>query len=47
MLVIGDKEQADNTIAVRTRKGVDKGAMTVGEFLDGALDEINTKAINL
>jgi threonyl-tRNA synthetase len=34
MLVAGDKEQAAGTVSVRTREGVDLGAMTVDAFLD-------------
>jgi len=45
MLVIGDKEVESNTVAVRSRKDGDKGAMDVDLFLDTLLREINSKAI--
>lgn len=43
MLVIGEKEVADGTVAVRHRSGTDLGAMKFDEFLAKALVEINTK----
>ena len=36
MLVVGDKEQEENTVGVRSRQDGDIGAMTVEEFLDKA-----------
>ena len=44
MLVIGDKEQADGTISVRSHQGGDIGTMPVDEFIAKALDEIRAKA---
>ncbi|HAN44081.1 MAG TPA: threonine--tRNA ligase [Ruminococcaceae bacterium] len=44
MLVIGDKEMETGSVAVRSRKDGDKGAMQVDEFLKLALDEIASKA---
>ena len=32
MLVVGDKEVADNTVAVRTRNNEDRGAIPLDEF---------------
>ena len=43
MLVIGEKETNDGTVAVRHRSGTDLGAMKFDEFLSKALVEINTK----
>ena len=43
MLVIGEKEMNDGTVAVRHRSGTDLGAMKFDEFLAKALVEINTK----
>jgi len=40
MLVIGDREAADGTVAVRTRAGGDQGARTVEAFLAAAREEI-------
>ena len=44
MLVVGDKEAEARTVSVRTRSGVDEGAMPFEDFLDRALEEIRTKA---
>jgi threonyl-tRNA synthetase len=43
MLVIGDREAADGTVAVRARSGGDKGASRVGAFIQSALDEIRIR----
>ena len=43
MLVIGDREAAERTVAVRTRAGGDQGAMTQDAFVSAALDEVRTK----
>jgi threonyl-tRNA synthetase len=40
MLVIGDREAADGTVAVRTRAGGDQGARSVEAFLAAAREEI-------
>ena len=44
MLVIGAKEVEEGTVAVRSRKAVDMGAMPVDDFINMALEEIRTKA---
>ena len=44
MLVIGDKERDAGTVSVRTRGGVDLGAMRPDEFLAKIKDEIDSKA---
>jgi threonyl-tRNA synthetase len=44
MLVIGDREAAEGTVAVRSRSGGDLGARPVDEFLTSALDEIARRA---
>ena len=44
MLVIGEKEVESGTVAVRSRKDGDKGAVAVDAFIEAILDEINTKA---
>ena len=43
MLVIGDNEMNDKTVAVRSRKDGDKGVMTVDAFLAELLQEIAEK----
>ena len=44
MLVIGDREVANGTVAVRTRGGGDQGAQDVSAFVRAALDEVRRKA---
>lgn len=46
MLVLGDKEQENGTVAVRARGKGDLGAMSITEFMNRILEEIRTKAIN-
>ena len=43
MLVIGDREAAEGTVAVRTRAGGDQGAIKLDAFVAAALDEVRTK----
>jgi threonyl-tRNA synthetase len=43
MLVVGDKEAANGTVAVRSRAGGDQGAQTVAAFIDAAQDEVRRK----
>ena len=43
MLVAGDREAAEGTVAVRRRSGGDQGARRVEEFLQMALEEISAK----
>lgn len=44
MLVVGDKEAENGSVAVRTRAGGDEGVMTIDEFLQKCLYEIATKS---
>ena len=44
MLVVGDKEAESGTVSVRTRGGVDLGAMPVDEFIAKIEEEIKTRA---
>lgn len=44
MLVIGDKEAESGTVAVRSRKDGDLGAMPVDDFVAKILDEIRSRA---
>ncbi len=44
MIIIGDKEQADNTISVRSMKGKDLGNMTINEFQNILKNSILLKA---
>jgi len=43
MLVVGDREVEEKTVAVRTRAGGDQGAQSIGAFLAIARSEIETK----
>jgi threonyl-tRNA synthetase len=43
MLVVGDREAAEGTVAVRERSGGDKGSSTVLDFIAKALEEVESK----
>jgi threonyl-tRNA synthetase len=43
MLVLGDREAADGTVAVRSRRAGDQGSRSLDAFIRDALDEIATK----
>ncbi len=43
MLVIGDREAVDGTVAVRTRAGGDQGARSVDAFIAAASAEVRTR----
>lgn len=43
MLVAGDKEEADGTVSVRSRKDGDKGTMAAGKFIEQLALEIKNK----
>ena len=45
MLVVGYNEMEQGTVAVRSRKIGDMGAVAVDEFISKALEEIETKAL--
>jgi threonyl-tRNA synthetase len=44
MLIIGNKEQEANTVAVRMRSGEDLGAIPVADFIARAVDEVRSHA---
>ena len=44
MLVIGEKETAENTVAVRSRKKGDLGAMSADEFISFIKEQIDSKS---
>lgn len=46
MLVLGDKEQENGTVAVRARGKGDLGAMSLDQFMNMILEEIRTKSIS-
>jgi threonyl-tRNA synthetase len=43
MLVLGDREVADDAVAVRSRTGGDTGSRAVAAFIEDALREARTK----
>ena len=43
MLVVGDREVADGTVAVRARGSGDQGAQDVSAFARAALEEVRRK----
>jgi threonyl-tRNA synthetase len=43
MLVVGDREAAEGTVAVRSRSGGDQGARPVDEFIRAAQAEVAAK----
>jgi threonyl-tRNA synthetase len=45
MLVVGDREQQNNQVAVRNRKHGDQGVKTLEEFLAGMRALIESKAV--
>ena len=45
LLVIGDKEAEEGTIAVRRRGSEESNTMTVEAFLDSALADVQSKVI--
>lgn len=45
MLVVGEKEEDDNTVSVRSRFAGDEGVKPLGEFIDQICKEIRTKEI--
>jgi threonyl-tRNA synthetase len=47
MLVVGDKEEEDGAVAVRTRDNADMGAMTVCAFKERTLEIVVNKAMDL
>ena len=44
MLILGDKESESGTVAVRSRKDGDLGAVAVDEFIKKVVEENDTKA---
>jgi len=44
MLVVGDREAADGTVAVRSRSAGDLGARRVDAFVESAVDEVRSRA---
>lgn len=47
MLLAGDKDIENNTVSLRSRSGGDKGAMSLDEFIDKLLKEVDAKSLEL
>nr|NIO43552.1 threonine--tRNA ligase [Burkholderiales bacterium] len=47
LLVIGQRETQDGTVAVRTRRGEDLGPMTVEALLDRLTREVASRGVNI
>jgi threonyl-tRNA synthetase len=47
MLVVGDKEMEDGTVAVRTRDNENRGAAPVADFIGQTTTLTTTKSMNL
>lgn len=45
MVIVGEKEEADNTVSVRSRFLGDEGAKGIDEFIESITEEIRTKEI--
>ena len=45
MLVVGDREVEERTVAVRGRSAGDMGARPLADFLTTALEEVRTKSV--
>ena len=45
MLVVGDRESSEGTVAVRSRSGGDLGARPVDAFMSDALEEVRRKSL--
>ena len=45
MLVVGQQEEADGTVSVRSRFAGDEGVKPLGQFIGQIAEEIRTKAI--
>jgi threonyl-tRNA synthetase len=46
MLIVGDKEQKNQTVSERGRSGKDYGEMKIEDFLKNIKHEIATKALD-
>lgn len=47
LLILGDKEAANQTVAIRTRKGIDLGEMPLVVFIQAIKAEISARALEL
>lgn len=47
MLVVGQQEEADHTVSVRSRFAGNEGTKPLAEFIDAICEEIRTKEIRV
>ncbi len=47
MLVVGDREAAEDAVAVRSRSGGDLGSQPLDAFIASAREEVETKGLQL
>ena len=45
MLIVGDQEKENNSVAVRSREEGDLGTVSLDEFTDNIAEEINSKTL--
>lgn len=45
MLIVGEKEQENKNVSVRSRKDGDKGAVDLGEFISSLAEEVESKSM--
>ena len=45
MLIVGEKEQENKNVSVRSRKDGDKGAVDLSEFISSLAEEVESKSM--
>ena len=47
MIVVGEKEQAEKTVSIRSRKEGDLGSMPLSAFIEKVEEQVRTKELNI
>ena len=47
MIVVGEKEQEENTVSLRSRKEGDLGSMPLSAFIGKVEEQVRTKELNI
>ena len=47
MIVVGEKEQEENTVSLRSRKEGDLGSMPLSAFIEKVEEQVRTKELNI
>ena len=47
MLIVGEKEQAEKTVSIRSRKEGDLGSMPLSAFIEKVEEQVRTKELNI